>query len=348
MEDTADLVTLERRLSTNIIRPPYSALNTTLPLRRAEHFNFTANTTIQSYIKLHKCIYQKGLEIRPTVHPFLTGGNSPPEVEDRIMSLYKMKNDSNIISHNSSPCATGTGRDIIRGSSITLVKKALWQYLLAAAPGYCYVLLDCICQEPTICAHLANDTELQNTCQRGDLYLQIGKHPTLTGLGRKALKSLVNPYLYGQQPQAYSKAHGIPLPEAQRYWVTLREIFQPIDDELNRRSQRAFRDGFVRSLDWAARVSPLSNPLAVRNFPVQSAGSDILRRAVIGLYKAGLDLRLTVHDSFLIRVPIAEQGQQVDKAISVIKQASALVLGGFELGVKIDGVFNGQVSGEMM
>nr|QWL74148.1 hypothetical protein HQ396_09155 [Aeromonas hydrophila] len=73
-----------------------------------------------------------------------------------------------------------------------------------------------------------------------------------------------------------------------------------------------------------------------------------MRRAVIGLYDAGIDLRLTVHDSFLIRISMAEQEQQVAKAITVLKQASASVLGGFELNVKIDGVFDGQVSEGMM
>lgn len=45
----------------------------------------------------------------------------------------------------------------------------------------------------------------------------------------------------------------------------------------------------------------------------------------------------------LLRVPIAEQEQQIAKAITVLKQASALVLDGFELNVKVDGVFDGQV-----
>ena len=96
-------------------------------------------------------------------------------------------------------------------------------------------------------------------------------------------------------------------------------------------------------MDWAARVTALSNPLAVRNWPVQAAGADIMRRAVIGLVDAGIDLRLTIHDAFLIRVPIAEQDKQVAKAIAVLKKASALVLDGFELNVKVDGVFDGQV-----
>ncbi len=68
-----------------------------------------------------------------------------------------------------------------------------------------------------------------------------------------------------------------------------------------------------------------------------------MRRAVIGLVDAGIDLRLTIHDAFLIRVPIAEQDKQVAKAIAVLKKASALVLDGFELNVKVDGVFDGQV-----
>ncbi|MGL4352192.1 MAG: DNA polymerase [Plesiomonas shigelloides] len=230
---------------------------------------------------------------------------------------------------------------MIRGPSLAGVKKVFWPYLLAPAQEYLYALLDFCQQEPAIAACFAGDKALLASCQ-GDLYMHVGQHPALAPLGRDELKAAVLPYSYGQRSEAYAKEHDISVAEAQRRWNALGDIFSLIDQELNHRSQLAFRDGFVRCLDWATHVTPLSNPLAVRNWPVQAAGADIMRRAVIGLYDAGIDLRLTIHDAFLIRVPVAETEQQVAKAIAVLKQASASVLGGFELNVKIDGVFDGQ------
>ncbi|MEL7595017.1 DNA polymerase [Aeromonas veronii] len=250
--------------------------------------------------------------------------------------------DAFILRHNSKPFATTTGRNVIYGPSLTSLKKKFWPFVLNPTTGYLYILLDYGQQEPAIAACFANDQELLAAYLAGDLYLHIGHHPHLASLDRDSLKKLILPYSYGQSPTAYAKENGIPVELAKRYWQALREIFRRVDAELNHRSQLAFRDGYVNCLDWAARVTALSNPLAVRNWPVQAAGADIMRRAVIGLVDAGIDLRLTIHDAFLIRVPIAEQDKQVAKAIAVLKKASALVLDGFELNVKVDGVFDGQ------
>lgn len=247
-----------------------------------------------------------------------------------------------ILRHNSKPFATTTGRNVTYGPSLTSLKKKSWPSILNPTTGYLYILLDYGQEEAAIAACFANDQELLAAYLAGDLYLHIGSHPHLAGLDRDSLKKLVLPHSYGQSAAAYAKEHKIPLEVAQRYWRALKEIFYRVDAELNHRSQLAFRDGYVNCLDWAARVTALSNPLAVRNWPVQAAGADIMRRAVIGLVDAGIDLRLTIHDAFLIRVPIAEQDKQVAKAIAVLKKASALVLDGFELNVKVDGVFDGQ------
>ncbi|WP_172442736.1 DNA polymerase [Aeromonas dhakensis] len=304
------------------------------------------------YATINYLCHQKGVEIRPDIHPSLIsnaqGGLAELDALWRIMEFHSMTKNSTSLKHVSKAFAASTGRSVIYGPSLTSLKKKFWPFILNPISGYLYILLDFGQQEPAIAACFASDRELQTAYQQGDLYEQIGKHPRLAGLSRATLKKLILPYSYGQSAGAYAKEHDIPVTEAQRSWNALGDIFNLINQELNRRSQQAFRDGFVRCLDWGAHVTPLSNPRAVRNWPVQAAGADIMRRSVIGLAEAGIDLRLTVHDSFLIRVPIAEQEQQVAKAITVLKQASASVLGGFELNVKIDGVFDGQVSEGMM
>lgn len=298
------------------------------------------------YAKLNYHCHHKGVEIRPHISPSLIsnaqGGLAELDALGRIMEFHSMTKNSTSLRHVSKAFATSTGRSVIYGPSLTSLKKKFWPFILDPEPEFRYVLVDYSQQEPCIAACFANDRELLAAYHQGDLYLHIGRHPWLTGLDRDTLKKLILPYSYGQQAAAYAKLHGIPLETAQHYWQALREIFNRVDAALNSRSQVAFRDGFVRCLDWATHVTPLSNPRAVRNWPVQAAGADIMRRAVIGLYDAGIDLRLTIHDAFLIRVPVAETEQQVAKAIAVLRRASALVLGGFELNVKVDGLFDGQ------
>lgn len=309
---------------------------------RGNQYSCSGNAVVSKYLAIHHKIYSNGVKLTKTIHPFFRGGDIAPQVEAQIMALHAMKDDQHLIHHRSEPVGGSTSRDVIRGPSLTGTKKAFWPYLLAPAQGNLYALVDYSSQEPAIAACFAGDKGLQAAYQQGDLCEQIGKHPRLSGLDRDTLKKLILPYSYGQSAAAYAKEHNIPLTEAQVYWYALGDIFRLVDAELNRRSQLAFRDGFVRCLDWDAHVTPLSNPRAVRNWPVQAAGADIMRRAVIGLNEAGIDLRLTIHDAFLIRVPIAEQEHQVANAIVVLKQASALVLDGFELNVKVGGVFDGQ------
>lgn len=340
MSMMASVTSLPRKLFNNVVKPAAPLLNIILPAKGIQCPR-SDSAVIRKYISVHQKNYSNGVEITPTIHPFFSGGDIAPQVEAQIVALHAMKDDQHLVHHQSDPFGCLTGRDVIRGPSLAGVKKVFWPYLLAPAQGCLYALLDYCQQEPAIAACFAGDKALLAACQ-GDLYMHVGQHPTLASMGRGELKAAVLPYSYGQRSEAYAKEHDIPVTEAQRRWYALREIFHLVDAELNRRSQLAFRDGFVRCLDWATHVTPLSNPLAVRNWPVQAAGADIMRRAVIGLYDAGIDLRLTIHDAFLIRIPVAETEQQVAKAIAVLKQASASVLGGFELNVKIDGVFDGQ------
>ncbi|EKP0308238.1 hypothetical protein JGK42_002079 [Aeromonas veronii] len=301
-----------------------------------------------TFAKLNYLINYKGVEAHPFIPQFFKKNAQGGRVILDALGLLKESDRMNdhtpyIWRHNSEPFATTTGRNVIYGPSLTSLKKKFWPFVLNPTTGYLYILLDYGQEEAAIAACFANDQELMAAYLAGDLYLHIGRHPHLAGLDRDSLKKLVLPYSYGQSAAAYAREYKIHLEVAQRYWRALKEIFHHVDAELNHRSQLAFRDGYVSCLDWAARVTPLSNPLAVRNWPVQATGADIMRRAVIGLVEAGIDLRLTIHDAFLIRVPIAEQDQQVAKAIALLKQASALVLDGFELKVKVDGVFDGQV-----
>lgn len=336
--------TIPTSKNTTFLNPRYSSSD--------EHLNISPlieNPTPYLYEKINLSINNKGVEARPFKSQYIDKtARQDTNLAERMMGINRMLHSTDQLKNHAVSFHTTSGRTTNFGLGLTSIKKKYWPFILDPALGHRYILLDYSSQEPAIAACFAGDKGLQVAYRHGDLYQHIGRHPDLDGLDRGTLKQLVLPYSYGQSPEAYAREHGIPLSAAQRYWNALCEIFNLVDAELNRRSQQAFRDGFVRCLDWAARVTPLSNPLAVRNWPVQAAGADIMRLAVIGLYDAGIDLRLTIHDAFLIRVPIAEQEQQVAKAITVLKQASASVLGGFALNVKVDGVFGGQVSGEMM
>jgi DNA polymerase I-like protein with 3'-5' exonuclease and polymerase domains len=245
------------------------------------------------------------------------------------------------VHHDIRPFHTSTGRDTIKGPSLTSISKKYWCWVIKPQEGFTYLLLDYESQEPAICAAFANDRALMSAYQDGDLYNYISKHMTGSRLSRSNVKSLVLPYLYGMGQATYAKDSDCSVAEAEGRYQDLDKIFIKVNRELDKRCTQSFSKRTVHSLDWQAKITPLSNPLSVRNWPVQAAGADIMRRACRGLYNAGIDLRMTIHDAFLIRVPIEFKGILTERAVNIIQQASAQVLDGFSLKVSVEAECSG-------
>ena len=51
---------------------------------------------------------------------------------------------------------------------------------------------------------------------------------------------------------------------------------------------------------WGCKVPPDSNPRTWLNWPIQSAGADIMRLTVIYLDQMGVQLLAPIHDGFLM------------------------------------------------
>ena len=79
------------------------------------------------------------------------------------------------------------------------------------------------------------------------------------------------------------------------------------------------------------RCPPGINPRTVRNFPVQSTGSEVLHVASILAERRGIEIVAPVHDAIMAQAPL-EQAEDVSVALDrVMRDASAIVLRGYEL-----------------
>jgi hypothetical protein len=65
---------------------------------------------------------------------------------------------------------------------------------------------------------------------------------------------------------------------------------------------------------------------------MQAGGAEMLRIAVILLTEAGIRVCAPVHDAILIEAPLEELDDTVVKTKDLMREASRIVLGGFELG----------------
>jgi hypothetical protein len=85
-------------------------------------------------------------------------------------------------------------------------------------------------------------------------------------------------------------------------------------------------------VDWRCAVGDMElKSRTIINWPVQSAGGDILRMACVWAARHGLRLLAPVHDAILIESPLERIDRDVALLQDIMRRASRVVLGGYEL-----------------
>src|SRR5262249_47970454 len=76
---------------------------------------------------------------------------------------------------------------------------------------------------------------------------------------------------------------------------------------------------------------PLANPRSLRNFPMQANGAEMLRLACCLATEHGITVCAPVHDALLVEGPARDIDAVVARTQDAMREASAVVLGGFTL-----------------
>ena len=83
--------------------------------------------------------------------------------------------------------------------------------------------------------------------------------------------------------------------------------------------------------DWIHRLAPDPRPTALRNFPIQANGAEMMRLAHCLATENGTLVCCPIHDAFLIVAPLELLDQEIARMQSYMAEASRVVLRGFEL-----------------
>ena len=83
---------------------------------------------------------------------------------------------------------------------------------------------------------------------------------------------------------------------------------------------------------WHVKVPPISNPRSLSNFPMQANGAEMLRLACCLATERGIEVCAPVHDAVLICAPLDRLEADVEQMQEAMREASRIVLNGFELG----------------
>ena len=243
-----------------------------------------------------------------------------------------------------SPFGSDTGRNQPSNSNYIFGASAWLRSIIQAPPGRVLVYLDYASQEFVLAAALSGDQAMMADYRSGDPYwalaLRAGavppgatkeSHPEIRATYKVAALAIQ----YGMGEYGLALRNGMARSEARRliqqhkaaypqFWIWR----QAVIDTVLCGGSVSTRFGWTRK----ARADDKSTSIA--NFPIQAAGAEILRFAVIALEEAGHRVVATIHDAVLVEMD--EAGWREELPLIQHKLSRAALAVAPELEIRID------------
>ena len=234
-----------------------------------------------------------------------------------------------------------TGRNQPSNSKFIFGPSAWVRSLIRPEAGYGLAYIDWSQQEFGIAAALSGDQAMLDAYESGDPYLAFGKQVGAIPLDgtkntypaqREQFKACVLAVQYGMGPESLAQKIGQPEARAKQLLQLHQEAYPTFWQWSDSAVNRSF---LTCSLDtvfgWGIRVDGKSNPRSLANFPMQGNGAEMLRLACIAATEQGVAVCAPVHDALLIEAPLEKLEAAIWTTQRSMRDASAAVLGGFEL-----------------
>jgi hypothetical protein len=234
------------------------------------------------------------------------------------------------------PCGTKTGRNAPSNSEYIFGPAQAFRFLISPPPGRALIHRDYCQQEVRIAAVLSRDTALLAACEAGDVYLgiaqQLGFTPeTHPGL-RELFKVVVLGMLYGLEAQSLALLANIGPHEAGEILARLRARFCKFEDYCAAVVDHAgLHQHLATNFGWTVDTPPGTSPRTMRNWPIQSCGSSILQCVAILAEDRGIPIVAPIHDALVAEGPIEDIDDISAELDRVMREASAIVLQGYEI-----------------
>jgi hypothetical protein len=196
-------------------------------------------------------------------------------------------------------------------------------------------------QEPRIAAIVSGDEALLQACESDDLYLGIaqqlgflrdGMNETERKGVRALFKTVVLGIQYGLGARSLAARTGVSISEAAEILARLRSRFRVFEDYARSVLDHAgLKLEIGTPFGWYMQCPSGINPRTVRNFPIQSTGSEILHVACILAERRGIELVAPIHDALLAEGPL-DRAEELALALDrLMGDAAAVVLRGYRL-----------------
>ena len=217
--------------------------------------------------------------------------------------------------------------------------------------GSYLVYIDYTSQEPGIMGYLSKDDNLIKAYQSGDIYIHTAK--LFNYLPENAVRDKKNKeredirnlfkvlYLansYGQGPRAVAEALRCTENHAKFLQKKYREIYHKYFTWIEGFIEAGLHKKYLTTIyGWQRHIKDLFQTKdgkrtdirrSLLNWPIQSHGAEILRKALIDLTDDNFEVCALVHDAVLIQIPIPEFKQRLEEAKQIMVNASVDVVGG--------------------
>ena len=234
-----------------------------------------------------------------------------------------------------------TGRNQPSNSKFIFGPSVWLRGLVTPPPGYGLAYVDWSVQEFAIAAKLSGDAAMLAAYESGDPYLAFGKqigalpadaNKVSHADARQLFKTVVLGIGYGMEAEAMARRIG-------RSAIVARDLIRA-----HRETYRIFWRWSDAAVDcamllskintvfgWHLHVGEDTNPRALRNFPMQANGAEMLRIACCLATERNIEVCAPVHDAILICAPLDRLDAEVARMREAMAEASRAVLDGFEI-----------------
>jgi DNA polymerase-1 len=239
------------------------------------------------------------------------------------------------------PFASRSGRNQ-PSTKASVFGMATWvRHLIMPEAGTGLALIDWAQQEFGIAAALSGDAAMQAAYASGDPYLAlaiaagaapIGATPASHPNARTRYKTCALGLQYGMGVATLARLIGQSEAAARELQRGHRAAFPEFWRWSDQIEAHAMLTGSISSVfGWTLRIGAAANPRAIRNFPLQANGAEMLRLACCLATEAGIKVCAPIHDALLIEAPLRDLNDAVATAQRLMAEASAVVLDGFAL-----------------
>jgi DNA polymerase-1 len=235
-----------------------------------------------------------------------------------------------------------TGRNQPSSSRFVFGPATWIRGLIRPTPGWAMAYVDFASQEMGIAAALSGDQALIDAYQSGDIYLSFAKSAGLAPRDatkashkdvRDRCKAVVLGTIYGMGPDTLARRIGCPPIDARELLRLHRQTYPRFWSWSDETVASAVLRGQIETVfGWRLHVGAEFNPRSLMNFPMQANGAEMLRLACCLATQGGIRVCAPVHDAILIEAPSPDIETAVTELQECMREASRIVLGGFDLG----------------